>query len=691
MPYFAIGSFLSAFLLFQIQPIIGKLLLPWFGGTPAVWSTVLLFFQVLLLAGYAYAYWLIGSISLRKQQLVHLTTLAVALIAIITTAIVWPSPITPDASWKPHTVDFPVGHIFILLTVSVALPYFLLATNAPLMQAWFSRQHPTRSPYPLYSISNMGSLLALISYPFFFEPQLSLLWQGKIWAIGFISFIVLTTFITGNLRHSPKIPITATANSAKPPTKIQCLWVLLAACAAILLMATTNQITQEIAAIPFLWLLPLTLYLLSFIITFSGENSYNRLAFSGLLAISYFLFVPVVTHLTVPLIFSISVYALLLFVCCMICHGELYKLKPNTSYLTRFYLMMAIGGALGGIFVNLLAPFIFKNYSELPLGITVCWLLLLTLVFLYPTALKPRFSWLYQAFILILTVYSCAFTAQIIYSSTTHQLVAVRNFYGIIRVQEIFADDPQKHSYLLTHGATLHGYQLLKPEKRRQTLGYYAPNTGVGLAITHHPRYGYGIKVGILGLGVGGLASYAKSDDTYRFYEINPAIIALAIGQGNYFHFLQDSSANIQIVLGDARLSLERELQLGEKQDFDVLAIDAFSSDAIPIHLLTKEAFAIYLAHLKPDGILAVHISNRNIDLEPVIWQVAKFYQLQALPIKARSDIFQLPSNWILLSHNTVLLSQLVALGHGNLLNDKGMKRVRLWTDDYSNLFQILK
>jgi len=695
MIYFAASVFISAFLLFQIQPIVGKLLLPWFGGTPAVWSTVLLFFQLLLIGGYAYAYWLIGHVSQRRQSIIHLSVLMISLVLMLMLSLLWPSPIMPDASWKPDSVDFPIWHIFILLTISVGLPYFILATNAPLMQAWFSQRYPQRSPYRLYSLSNVGSLLALVSYPILLEPLFSIHTQGDLWSAGFVSLVLLVAFITVRSREAPTQtiqPFPSALSAPKPPGGIQVLWVALSACASIMLMAATNQITQEVAAIPFLWVLPLTIYLLSFILTFNGERWYSRLIFSFLLLVSSLQFIGIVIKLIpADLITSLGAYGFLLFTCCMICNGEAYSLRPHASHLTRFYLMLAAGGAIGGIVVNFVAPLIFNGYWELELGVSLCWLLLLILVFTRPNLLGKNIALAHQSLTLIATVFVCFSSIHIIFFSKTNEQWATRNFYGVIHVKEIYPNDPERHSYLLTHGATVHGIEFTSLKKRRLPTAYYPPESGIGLAIRHYSQQGKGIHVGVLGLGTGTLASYGQPKDHYRFYEINPAIIALTKGQGGYFHFLQDSRAHINIILGDARISLERELAAGQKQHFDILAMDTFSSDSIPLHLLTKEVFAVYLAHLVTNGVLAIHISNRNLELQPVVWQLAQFYHLDAIRVNVSSRDFQVHSNWVLLSHNTALLSKLVAMDGADWLNNNNNKSLRLWTDDYSNLLQIIK
>lgn len=692
MFYFATNIFISAFLLLQIQPIIGKLLLPWFGGAPAVWSTVLLFFQLLLIGGNAYTYWLINYFTPRRQRIIHLSVLVLAIIIMAILAWLWPSPITPDNSLKPHSIDYPIWHIFLLLTMATGMPYFILSTNTPLMQAWYSDTYPGRSPYRLYALSNTGSLLGLISYPIIIEPLLSLHWQGFIWSIGFVIFTLLTVYIIYRVYHAPNQANVSTTVSAtsKLSVAVQALWIILTLCPTILLLATTQQLTQEVAAIPFLWVLPLTLYLLSFILVFQNEGWYNRSIFSALLFISTLMWMYALTT-NIHFIWQIIIYSFLLFVCCMVCHGELYRLKPEPRQLTRFYLIMAIGGASGGLAVNFLAPLLFKGYWELEFGVALCWLLLVIMLFVRPSRSLLRRHIIGYSLIITTTVLVSIFAVHFCLQSSDHQRLAIRNFYGVVRVQEIYANDTNLHAYLLRHGTVAHGFQYIAAEKRNQPSSYYVEDSGIGRAITHHPQRRQGMRVGVLGLGIGSLAAYGQTGDIYRFYEINPAVAALAQGKGGYFRYLLDSPANTDIILGDARIMLEQQLAKGEQQHFDVLALDVFNSDAIPIHLLTREAFAVYLAHLAPDGILAINVTNHYLDLQPIIWRLARHYQLYMLKVEIpKQGIMTMHSSWILLARNAVLL-QNPGISRNAITFEHYTSDVPFWTDDYSNLLQILK
>lgn len=683
---FAVSIFLSAFLLFQIQPMIGKFILPWFGGTPAVWSTVMLFFQVLLTGGYAYAYWLMGRA--KKQAIIHISLIAFAIVVLASLAFVWKSPITPDASWKPQNIDAPIARIFKLLIVSVGLPYFLLASNSPLMQAWFSRAFPERSYARLYALSNVGSLLGLLVYPVLVEPTLSLQGQGWMWSIGFVLFGLFAGWIAvQNGGASPLAkPITdSVSSSPRPSFALMSLWIALSATASLFLLSVTNQISQEVAVIPFLWILPLALYLVSFILTFSGERGYNRKLYSVSFIVFALLALFIMSNVTaVHIYWQIFVYCALLFSACMLCHGELYRLRPEADHLTSFYLMVSIGGAFGGIFVSLVAPVIFNGYWEFFVGLMMTVAILLT-------AWRGNRTEIERARFVVFVFVLMTVTLAVAGSYFPGSLYARRNFYGIVRVRESFVGDQKKPAYLMAHGITVHGLQFISPEDRDVPTAYFAKEGGVGLALLNHPRYGHDMRVGILGAGVGTLASYGLPGDSYRLYEINPSVVELADGQGGYFSFVKDSKADVTMIVGDARISLERELAENGSQNFDMLVLDAFSSDSIPVHLLTKEAFELYLKHLASDGIIAVNITNRYLDPQPIVWQLAQYYGLYMVRVDYGGVLSTgYPSFWILLARDPSLLNIPAIQERAVDLNGYSTN-LKMWTDDYSNLFQILK
>ena len=559
---YAICIFLSAYLLFQIQPIISKTLLPWFGGTPGVWSTAMLFFQMVLTGGYAYSNWLVRKLNAKKQAITHLILLGVSVCLVISLWIVWPSPITPSVTWRPVPVIHPIPTIFLLLVISIGLPFFVLTTNSPLMQAWANRKDPGKSPYWLYALSNIGSILGLLAYPILVEPMLPLTWQGRIWTAGYILFVILAgsnailTYksITRSGEGEKELSV---PDSQKPQKKTQILWLLLSACATLMVLAVTNQLTQEVAAIPFLWVLPLTIYLLSFVLTFSGKAWYRRKLFTFLLLLGTFGWFFVTINPSPDFILEIILYNFLLFAATMVCHGELYALRPPASQLTRYYLMVSIGGALGGIFVNLAAPILFRGYWELYFGVAFIWILLTLMLYKHESAKSgSSFSLLFSA---IATLFACVQLSSIIYFSLTENVVIHRNFYGVVHVRQGEIETTRKDANTLVHGSTVHGFQFIDPEIHNMPTSYYTRDSGISLAILNHPRYGSGMRVGILGLGTGTLAAYGQPGDYYRFYEINPDIIDLANGQGGYFSFLADSQASIDIIPGDARISLEQE------------------------------------------------------------------------------------------------------------------------------------
>jgi len=706
MLLFAASIFLSAFLLFQIQPMIGRFILPWFGGTPAVWSTLMLVFQVLLTAGYSYAYWLIGRG--KRQSLIHIALLLFALVVLSARGFSGLSPIMPSMPELSTNDNSPILEIIKLLLLSIALPFFALASNGPLMQAWFSRLHPTQSYARLYALSNVGSLLGLLAYPVLIEPNLSLRLQGWVWFIGFVLFGLLTGWVAVTAQSGRAAPLSKpTVDSAKagrrPPFALMSLWIALSATASLFLLSVTNQISQEVAVIPFLWILPLTIYLLSFILTFSGQRGYNRKFYAVLFILSVALTLFVMLNATrLHFYWQILAYCILLFTACMLCHGELYLLRPPAGHLTTFYLMVSIGGAFGGIFVSLIAPVIFNGYWEFFVALAMTVAILLTVLrgghVTLPQEyrddvseaknLDARARFVFTVFALVTIMLAVLST---FFSGSSF---SKRNFYGVIRVRQSWIGDPPQRAYLMSHGITVHGLQFLFDLKVPNIpTTYYVPQSGVGLAILNHPKYGQDqhMRVGLLGLGVGTLVTYAQPGDAYRLYEINPVVIDLAAGIGDYFSFLSDSKADITTVLGDARISLQRELDEGNPQYFDVLVLDTFSSDSIPVHLVTKEAFALYLAHLAPDGIIAAHITNLHLDLQPVFWQLAQYYGLRIARVNYEGDSNGgYASHWILLARDPALLEIPAIQERSTDLNGYSTN-IKLWTDDYSNLFQILK
>lgn len=757
---FGFTIFLSAFLLFWVQLLLARYILPWFGGTPAVWTTCMLFFQVGLLGGYTYAHLVSSRLQPRAQGLLHAGLILACVLLLVLLTMAWGSPITPGPNWKPHTADKPIWNIIVLLSASVGLPYFILSATGPLLQAWFARTHPDRSPYRLYALSNFGSFLALLSYPFVLEPWLTLKTQSHLWWWAYLCFAAACVYCAlkvGSVGASANVSTTvgdddAIRGTTRPRIALYALWLGLAACASVIFLATTNQICQDIGVVPLLWVLPLSLYLLSFVVCFEGERWYSRRWFHPLLATAIFGACFVLYDGGAGSIFvQIAIYSFVLFVCCMVCHGELVRSKPHTRYLTSFYLTVAAGGALGGVVVTLLAPHLFRGFWEYQLGLWLCVLLTLLVV------VRDRDSWLYQsrlgspvtvvavaallpeaaslsktaqtgkilvhlpllmALILMLYVFlnrnrtgneKARRQAAPVYcigawlllgtvllgSVTAHTRTAValsRNFYGTLGVFSQDSDDPERAAYVLKHGRVTHGMQFRAADKSRLPTSYYGPASGIGLAILRNPRRSgpegaRALRIGGVGLGAGTIAAYGEPGDLIRFYEINPEVIRLAT-IGTYFTYLKDCRAQVEVMPGDARLSMERELDRGEPQKFDVLAIDAFSGDAIPVHLLTEEAFQVYLKHLSgPQAIIAIHITNTYLDLRPVVLRLADRFGLRSAWISSGSEGDGVSaSSWMLLSQS----NPLVARAAGTL-NGVRPPESWLWTDDYSNLFQVLK
>jgi SAM-dependent methyltransferase len=678
MPLYAVTIFVSAFLLFLVQPVVAKQILPWFGGSAAVWTTCLVFFQAALLAGYAYSDFVVRRLAARTQLKLH-TLLLLASIAVL--------PIIPSAYWKPTGAQSPSWQILGLLAATIGLPYFLLSTTSPLVQVWYARARPGASPYRLFALSNLASMLALVGYPFLFEPWAPTRAQAWGWSAGYVLFVGLCTAAgwssvrrLGEQRASrsgPSAPKDADAAFEPSPTlPRQALWCTLAATGSMLLLAVSNHITQNIAAVPLLWIAPLAIYLLTFILCFDGKGWYRRAAMLAMLAAGLCVMAWTLadSKLTHELALQIGVFCGGLFLACMFCHGELVTLKPAPEYLTRFYLMISLGGALGSALVGIVAPLVLPAYFELAGGLVVTALLLLWQV------RRGHIIFGALAAAAVLATAGCAVWAIVQFYDDT--IVASRNFYGVLRVQE-YGRDNANHRRSLIHGTILHGTQYMEPEFRRRATTYYTTTSGIGRALEAlHPSM-KPVKVGVIGLGTGTLAVYGAIGDVYRFYDINPSVMRIAQRD---FTYLQDSDATIELVLGDARLSLERE----PPQQFDVLAIDAFSSDAIPVHLITSEAVAVYRRHMKPGGIIAFHVTNRFLNLVPVVEGLARLHGLFMIHIADEGeDSLASRSDWLLLSDRRE------SLDHPSLTEAATEVEVRedwrLWTDDFNNLVQVLK
>jgi len=686
MKLLSLTVFLSALLLFLVQPVIAKVLLPWFGGGASVWAVCLVFFQTALFLGYLYAHWSVSRLRPARQAQVHTGLIGASLLALFFL----------NYRWTFQDAGDPAFRILTLLVLMVGLPYFTLSATGPLLQAWLALRErgvdgekdvivPAVRPYRLYALSNAGSLLALLGYPFLVEPYLTLRQQLAAWTVCYLGFGISCALAAARVRvlpqpASPASPPDAGGGTDEPSSRQKLLWLALAACPSVLLLSITNHLTQNVAAIPFLWLLPLSLYLLSFIICFGpGEWRWSK-SFLPLPALT------IAAMAAALLLFSsdpelkilLPLFSAGLFTACLMCHGELARLKPPARQLTSFYLMISLGGAAGSVFVGLLAPRLFSGFYELQFGLGA-YALLAWAVFYRDEPVKASPAWLTLGALTLALIF---WMGRDIRQRGEENLLAERNFYGALSVrQEILEDGEIGRS--LSNGTIIHGAQYLTSRRRGEPTTYYGLESGIGLVMREGPRPGPR-RVGVIGLGAGTMAVYGQPGDSYRFYEINPLIVDVA---RNQFSFLRDSQAGIEIAVGDARLLLQRE----ENQNFDVLVVDAFAGDSVPVHLLTREAFALYFRHLKPDGVLAVHVSSIYLSLEPVVKLAAVSLGKRAGAVISDNDdengLFG--ASWVLVTGRPGFFEG--PLLRKTALAIKPSAGLKLWTDDFSNLFRILK
>jgi hypothetical protein len=635
-----------------------------------VWAACLVFFQCALLLGYLYADVTSRRLTPQRQAQLHITLLALGLLFL---------PITPRFLQAQRAIGDPAATILLLLTVSIGLPFVLLSATSPLVQVWYARATAQREPYHLFALSNLASLLALLSYPLLIEPHIAARKQATLWSALFVIFVLLCAAAAWFARGSNVTVATAQTDESetkRPPTlREKLLWLGLAACSSMLLLSITNKLLEDVAPVPLLWVLPLALYLLTFALAFSRRMFYWRWLLVRLLAVAlgslgYAIYEPMYTE---SVQVSVPVFCVGLFLCCWFCHGELALRRPAPRYATSFYLMISLGGALGAIFVGLAAPHLFTAIYELPLALVFT--ALLAVAALWPQGWLIRLFWMAAAASMVLVL------VRNVREYDADTMVRVRSFYGALRVRQFtnWLKEPYRTLY---NGRIEHGAQYVNPPSSLLPTTYYGPDSGIGLALTHCCPNAK--RVGAIGLGAGTLAAYGKTSDYFRFYEINPQVVNIA---NTSFSYLRDSPARIDIVLGDARVSLQNEAP----QEFDVLAVDAFSGDAIPVHLLTREAFALYLRHLKPDGVLAVHTSNTYLNLPPVVQLLATDAGCEAEMITNEDDRRKLidSSDWVLVTRNrrfldsvdsTMMIEPISVLPH-----------LRVWTDDFNNLFQILR
>ncbi|MCX6551040.1 MAG: fused MFS/spermidine synthase [Acidobacteria bacterium] len=676
---------LSAFLLFVVQPMVARAILPWFGGSSSLWTTCMLFFQLALLLGYGYSHALTRFASAVKQFRIH----AVLLVG---SALVLPP--LPGGQWKPADLHDPPAQVALLLLMVVGMPYLALSTTAPLVQAWYARVFPGRSPYRLYAWSNASSLVALISYPVLIEPFFTLRQQGMMWSVLYLTFVAVCLPCALAATKSPARPAKPARRAAKPApdprapgVREMAVWLWLAFLASTVLLGTTNELCQDIAVVPFLWVVPLSLYLATFVLCFQWDWLYRRRMFLPLSVLciwamgesSYLGAEP-------PLRLDVAIWCAALFVFCMICHGELVRRQPGKDHLTLFYVVMAAGGALGGVCVALVAPHVFSSFLELPLGLAA--IVVTAALMLAAGGSSGVNRWRIpvsgRAVAMLYLLVAGGMTAYVRSGADPGGSVLDqrRNFFGVVRVEEGPEGDGGPDLRWLFNGRIVHGAQFRQAGKARVPTTYFSGRSGLGLALVNLPRRGRDRHIGVVGLGAGTIAAYGHAGDRLRFYEINPLVQELT---QQYFTFISQCPCRVDVVIGDARVSLERE----SPQDFDFLVLDAFSGDAIPTHLLTAEALQVYLRHLRPDGILAFHISNAYVDLTPVLRGLADAGGLTGMLVQNEENDEQciFGADWVLLSRNPRVIDR----PGFRAFSSPGWRQASsiYWTDDFTSLARV--
>ena len=680
--------FVSAFLIFLVQPLIAKQILPWFGGSAAVWATCLLFFQTALLAGYAYAHALTQWLSLRRQVLVHTGLLLAACVTM---------PILVDAWWRPTGQEEPISRILLLLAATIGLPYFLLATTTPLVGAWYARRYRAAAPYRLFALSNFASLLALLGFPLLIEPTLGNRETALAWSALFAGFALLCAALAWRTLRAvgdeaaPAAPMasagddaagvgTAALAAATPvPGHGGWLgWVAFSAVGSALLLGVSSHLTQNISSAPLLWVVPLALYLVTFIVSFDHPRWYHRGVFLPLAALALPLMAWLADSLELGLV--TPVYAAGLFVLCMVCHGELYRLKPEPTRLTQFYLAISVGGALGSLLMAVAAPVLLDGHYEFYGALAVAAALGLALrVGVQPTR---RLAYRAAAAAVFLGVATLGWRSIDAYASDVRFMA--RDFYGVVRTRD--SDTGGEGFRTMLHGSIAHGGQLLRPDLQMTASSYFGPTSGYGRVFASLPEAPR--RVGVIGLGAGALAAYARPGDHWVFYEISPAVVQAARQE---FSFLKKMPGTHEIVLGDGRLALDREAP----RQFDVIAMDAFAGDSIPTHLITREAMEIYLKHLKPGGVIVFQATNRFVDPMPVIRRLADTFGLQAVLVSDSPAYDSGAQYWLSLT-DQVVVTRNRALLEAQPIREAAQSieprpELPLFTDDYVNLLKILK
>lgn len=679
--WFAATTLLGAFLVFQVQPVISKCVLPWFGGTPAVWTTCMLFFQILLFAGYLYAHLLRSLVQPPIQAAIHLTLLGFAALML---------PIEPAEAWKPNGDESPTIHLMSLLAAHVGLPYFVLSSTGPLIQAWFSYRDQSQRVYRLYALSNAGSLTALLSYPFVVEPVLSVTSQSIVWSLMFCGFVLVQGVVAiGLLRVAGVDRLAAEEHELPSPVSGDqacrwshlVAWMALPALASTVLLVVTNHVCQDVAVIPFLWVLPLSLYLLSFIICFDSPQWYSPKLVS---AVTLLCIVAIQLKQALPgstqLVAEVACYMLMLLGVCLLCHGEVARLKPPASRLTQFYLLLSAGGALGGVIVAILCPILLNTHFELPVTLAFVTSLALVMFCVCKDWRRPEYQWqqAYRLRIGVIGILLAPFLA-IALARQDDTIASERNFFGVLQV---IRDAQGKR---LVHGSTIHGMQLNGDQALEPTT-YYGRSSGVGLLTLAMQERQPSLRIGVVGLGCGVLAAYGRPQDHFDMIEINPAVVQVAT---DHFTFLGSCPSHIETHLGDGRLVLER--MAGTR--FDLLVLDAFSSDAIPAHLLTREALALYRQRLSAEGMLAVHLSNNHLDLVPLAHRLSHDAGLESRVVVSRADLERglRQASWMLIGHRDNPLWNAALLTSAEAATAKQLADAPLWTDQRHNLISVLK
>lgn len=688
--------YLGAFLMFLIQPVVGKIITPQYGGVSQIWCLCLLFFQVVLLGGYGLAY-LLSKFSLKIQGYTYAALMIISIFFI---------QIPLSDGWMVTNSDNPTFDLLLKLTSNLAFPVVMLSTVSVIAQNWY-RLIFHKNPYHLFSISNLGAFTALLSYPFFIEPNLTVSFTVKywIWSYWFIVTAVCIASVLLLIANKNLLKQEETTDQS-PPLKTDYLsWFALSAAGTILLTSFTQHLTQDIAPVPLLWIIPLALYLMSFVLSFGRKKLYYRQGFivAGLIftLLFFILKIPAISGLIMsyfeyPIIFTTFLTLTTLFLLLMICHGELYESKPNVKYLSKFYLIMAFGGAFGGFFVNIIAPNIFNDFLEYKIIALIIALYMGYLVFNHKLKLlySQKAGYVLTLIIISGIIYGFLNSLFINYNQGIKaqevELLSKRNFYGVAKVR--FSRVAQTSGLYLVNGTTIHGVQLLASGIKQfinKPVVYHINNSAYAIAykLMKERRGEKSLKIGNIGLGIATIAYYGKSGDEITFYEIDPKIVDIATKE---FGFIKDSKAKINIIVGDGRLSLKKQ----PPQNYDILLIDAFNSDAVPVHLLTREAIQLYLSHLKPDGVLLFHLSNKYVDFSPVINNIAQDMGLNAIGTKTRV-LFS--SNHITLSRENwfknYVKNPIFKEQYPNTIciDPVWTPNVGIWTDDYSNILTTIK